>query len=49
MEEKIEKLRLGELLLYPTVMNSTIAYLQNQAIFDDEITYIGFPSELGNF
>lgn len=48
MEEKIEKLRLGELLLYPTVMNSTIAYLQNQAIFDDEITYIGFPSENGS-
>ncbi|MCM1534541.1 MAG: extracellular solute-binding protein [Clostridium sp.] len=48
MEEKIEKLRSEELLLYPTVMNSTMSYLQNHAIFDEDITYIGFPSESGS-
>ncbi|MCM1325708.1 MAG: extracellular solute-binding protein [Bacteroidales bacterium] len=48
MEERIEKLRSEELLLYPTVMNSTMSYLQNHALFDEDITYIGFPSESGS-
>ncbi len=47
-EQIVERIRSEELLLYPTMMNCTPMYQRNRAIFGEEVTYIGFPSESGS-
>ncbi|MDE7251609.1 MAG: extracellular solute-binding protein [Acetatifactor sp.] len=47
-EQIVERIRSEEILLYPTTMNCMSMYQRNQAIFDEELTYIGFPSESGS-
>lgn len=47
-EQIVEQIRSEELLLYPTTMNCAIMFQLNRAIFGEEITYIGFPSESGS-
>lgn len=47
-EQIVEQIRSEELLLYPTTMNCAIMFQLNRAIFGEEITYVGFPSESGS-
>lgn len=47
-DELLEQIRTEKLLLYPTSMNCAIAFQRNQALFGEEVTYIGFPSESGS-
>ncbi|MDE7271034.1 MAG: hypothetical protein K2N81_11245, partial [Acetatifactor sp.] len=47
-EQIVDGIRSEELLLYPTTMNCAIMFQLNRAIFGEEITYIGFPSESGS-
>ena len=42
---KLEMIRSNELLLYPTVMNSVMSFQMNQALFNESVSYIGFPTE----
>lgn len=47
-EQIVDKIRADKMLLYPTTMNCALAFQLNQAIFGEETTYIGFPSESGS-
>ncbi|MDE7251606.1 MAG: extracellular solute-binding protein [Acetatifactor sp.] len=47
-EQFVEQIRSEEILLNPMTIQYVDMFQLNRAIFDDEVTYIGFPSESGN-
>ena len=44
---ELEMLQENDILLYPTVMNSVLSFQRNQALFNEPVTYVGFPTESG--